>query len=50
MKFVIRLATYGLAELQVEGDGNCQVCESKQLLVFETKIHLLLTFLISKQI
>lgn len=23
---IIRLTTYGLAEMQVEGDGNCQVC------------------------
>lgn len=23
--FCVRLATYGLAELQMEGDGNCQV-------------------------
>jgi hypothetical protein len=24
LSFLFRLATYGLAELQMEGDGNCQ--------------------------
>ena len=28
--FLCRLATYDLAELQIEGDGNCQVCHRKK--------------------
>lgn len=32
--FCFRLATYGLAELQMEGDGNCQVCCISRYFVF----------------